>query len=73
VKRAGSEAFVRELTRLTELVTVNGREGFRQLFDANDRVDLQATEIAVALACFLPSCASTLNELDVRYCQNVTY
>jgi hypothetical protein len=66
VKLAGSVALVRELTRLTKLEIVNGREGLRQLVDAHDKVDLQATEIAVAVACLLPSSASTLTYLDVR-------
>ena len=66
MKLAGSEAFVRELTKLTELETVNGHQGLRQLINNNDKVDLQATEIAVAVAPFLPHSASILTELDVR-------
>ncbi len=66
MKLAGSVALVRELTRLTKLEIVNGREGLRQLVDANDKVDLQTTEIAVAVACLLPNIASKLTNLDVR-------
>ena len=71
MKLPGSVALVRELTRLSKLETVNGRQGLRQLIGANDKVELQTTEIAVAVACLLPSNASTLTELDVRYCNNV--
>ncbi len=66
MKVAGSAALVSELTRLSKLEIVNGREGLRQLVDAKDKVDLETTEIAVAVACFLPNSASTLTELDVR-------
>ncbi len=71
MKLAGSAALVRELTRLTKLETVNGRKGLRQLLDANDKVELQTTEIAVAVANLLPNSGSTLTELDVRYSQNL--
>lgn len=70
MKLAGAKAIVRELTRLTQLERVNEREGLRQLVSANDKVDLQSTEIAVAVAFLLPNSASTLTELDVRYCRS---
>ncbi len=72
MKLAGSVALVRELTRLTKLEIVNGRAGLRQLVDANSKVDLRTTEIAVAVACLFPNSASTLTNLDVRYCKNVS-
>ena len=71
MKLAGSAALVCELTRLTKLEIVNGREGLRQLLRSNNKVELQSTEIAVAVACLLPNSASTLTELDVRYSKNV--
>lgn len=71
VKLSGSAALVRELTKLTKLATVNGREGLRQLVEASDKVELQTTELAVAVAYLLPNSASTLTELDVRYVQHV--
>ncbi len=59
-----------EFTSLAELVTVNGRDWPRLLLNENGRVEklmLQGTEIAVAMARYLPYSAMTLTELDVRY------
>jgi hypothetical protein len=69
VKATGCEALVGEFTRLSELVTVNGKEWPRQLLEDKDgvkKVDLQGTEIAVAMAHYLQHSVNTLFELDVR-------
>ena len=71
MKATGCETLVAGFTSLAELVYVNEKEWPTQLLKDNSKVDkviLQGTEIAVAMARYLEHSAKTLTELDVRYC-----
>ena len=56
------------LERLTGLTSLNGCKKFQQILAGSIvELDLEGTEIALAIGRFLPRSASTITSLDLKY------